>query len=228
MKDKEFYAKNLSCQVVRVKRDGRSTETIRTLNAQAIPATTSLPRMTSDASTSSSSSSTSSSLSTAGSVASDYTSSVESGTSGSFWSRIASFKSSSHRSSVSSRPSVSERPSPPSSTADSIPLMISCAGTAEQLDTDQSSCAKSEPLVVLPDDQSFSFASPQPTANTINLSSKLKSFYLGQAPGDGDMSAHLPSCVVVEAYQYKQGLDAHRRQLRSSSHLPSRGSSLHY
>lgn len=221
MKDKEFYAKNLSCQVVRVKGDGRSTETIRTLNAQAISATTSLPRMTSDTSSSSS-------LSTAGSVASDYTSSVESGTSGSFWSRIASFKSLSHRSSVSSRPSVSERPSPPSSTAETIPPMISCAGTAEQLDTDRSSCAMSEPPVVLPDDQTFSFASPQPTASTINLSSKLKSFYLGQAPGDDDMSAHLPSCVVVEAYQYKQGLDAHRRQSRSSSHLPSRGSSLHY
>lgn len=222
MKDKEFYAKNLSCQVVRVKGDGRSTETIRTLNVQAISATTSLPRMTSDTSSSSS-------LSTAGSVASDYTSSVESGTSGSFWSRIASFKSSSHRSSVSSRPSVSERPSPPSSTAESIPPMISCAGaTIKQLDTDRSSCAMSEPPVVLPDDQSFSFASPQPTADTINLSSKLKSFYLGQAAGDDDISAHLPSCVVVEAYQYKQGLDAHRRHLRSSSHLPTRGSSLHY
>lgn len=222
MKDKEFYAKNLSCQVVRVKGDGRSTETIRTLNAQAISATISLPRMTSDTSSSSSS------LSTAGSVASDYTSSVESGTSGSFWSRIASFKSSSRRSSVSSRPSVSERPSPPCSTAESIPPMISCAGTAEQLDTDRSSCAMSETPVVLPDDQSFSFASPQPTADTIKLSSKLKSFYLGQAAEDDDMSAHLPSCVVVEAYQYKQGLDAHRRHLRSYSHHPSRGSSLHY
>lgn len=194
MKDRKFYGKHLSCHIVRMRRGGRSPESISPVSQEPHPKLGKRSQ--------SNISSVSSSVSSAG-ASSDYTSSDHSP---SFWYRI-SHLTSSRRSYFSSSSSPSPSPSPRTV----LPPQIASIVTTTTTTTDSKSFGKPQ------DEEPFRLdLSP---AGLDKLSMKLRSFYLGVEDDDGGDDEHLEmgsknSCgPLVDSHVYNvQGLNAQRRQ----------------
>lgn len=190
MKDRKFYGKHLSCHIVRMRRGGRSPESISPVSQE--------PHHKLGKRSQSNISSVSSSISSAG-ASSDYTSSDHSP---SFWYRISHLTSSRRR-----YFSSSSSPSPSPSPRTVLPLQPASIVTT----TDSKFLGKPQ------DEESFSLdLSP---AGLDKLSMKLKSFYLGVEDDNGGDDEHLEMGSnnswgpIVDSHVYKlQGLNAQRRQ----------------
>lgn len=201
MKDRKFYGKHLSCHIVRMRRGGRSPESISPVSQEPHhkPGKRSLSNI----------SSVSSSISSAG-ASFDYTSSDHSP---SFWYRI-SHLTSSRRSYFSSSSSPSPSPSPRTV----LPPQPASIVTT----TDSKFFGKPQ------DEESFRL--DLSAAGLDKLSMKLRSFYLGMEDDNGSDDEHLEtgsnnSCgPVVDSHLYKlQGLNVQRQQhheLTLASALP--------
>jgi hypothetical protein len=194
MKDRKFYGKHLSCHVVRMRRGGRSPESISPVSQE--------PHHKLGKRSQSNISSVSSSISSAG-ASSDYTSSDHSP---SIWYRI-SHLTSSRRSYFSSSSSPSPSPSPRTVLPPQLASIVTTTTTTTTTDS------KFKPQ----DEKSFRLdLSPE---GLDKLSMKLRSFYLGvEDDNSGDdehseMGSNNSCGPIVDPHVYNvQGFSAQRRQ----------------
>ncbi len=150
-----YYSEHLKCHVLRIKSDGCSTETIRSLGPTPGPAT--FPDSMLSASFTSSESSSSTDHSSISNMSHEFSPSI--------WSRFKSFGSR-RSSSVNHQQSVSAT----SSSTQSSPRTLILSSTPEDTEYIVSS---------IPTINEFSFDSPN-QKSLLNNATKLKAFYLGE------------------------------------------------